>query len=56
MVPTDCENVDGSVGEIVVTLTKTSEQGGALDGLRVSYMVNDEEHVFDIAFHFGLKK
>lgn len=34
VVPTTCENTAEPVGEIVVTLTKTSVEGGQLDGLR----------------------
>lgn len=53
VVPTRCAN-DDPVGEVVVTMTKTGPEGGSLDGLRASYVVDDEEHVFDIGFHFGL--
>ncbi len=64
VVPNDCgDGPDGSpvgdpIGEVVVTMTRTGASGGALDGLRVAYTVDDddEQHVFDIHFHFGFNK
>jgi hypothetical protein len=53
-VPTSCSSSKDPVGEIVVTLTKTGDAGGMLDGLRVTYEVAAEEHVFDLQFGFAL--
>lgn len=54
VVPTACAPEDDRVGEILVTLTKTGPGGGALDGLRVTYVVDGEERVTLFRFHFGL--
>jgi hypothetical protein len=53
-VDTTCPSLTALVGEIVVTLTKTGSEGGALDGLRVDYKENTKPHELVINFHFGL--
>jgi len=52
-VPT-CGSPDEPVGEVVVTLTMTGDEGGALDGLRVTYRADGRDHAFTSPFGFGL--
>jgi hypothetical protein len=54
VVPSTCEDTTDPVGEVVVTLTKTGEAGGRMEGLRVSYAADRGLHVFDIGFSFEL--
>ncbi len=49
-----CPDPDAPVAEIVVTLTKTGEQGGALDGLLVTYDLDAVRHQLTLDFHYGL--
>lgn len=44
----------GTVGEIVVTLTKTGRRGGGLDGLRVDYEMDSAPHELVMRFLYGL--
>jgi len=53
-VVTTCSSPRALVTEIVVTLTKTGSEGGALDGIRVDYRDGTELHELVIHFHFGL--
>lgn len=54
LVPTTCEDTSEPVGEVVVTLKKTGDEGGQINGLTVTYTVDGEEHAFVIQFQFGL--
>ena len=40
--------------EVVVTLTKTGPEGGALNGLRVTYSEGATPHELTMHFSFGL--
>jgi hypothetical protein len=53
-VPTSCASAADPVGEIVVTLMKTGDAGGGLDGLRLTYDVDGQLHTFRVPFQFQL--
>jgi hypothetical protein len=53
-VPTTCASMEEPVGEVVVTLEKTGQSGGGLNGLDVRYVAGDQLHVAKVAFGFAL--
>jgi hypothetical protein len=54
VVPTACQTVTGAVGEVIIVATKTGDEGGEMQGLRITYESRGGTHFFTARAGFVL--